>query len=835
MNTMTFRLVGLLAACAALASQGATYQVGPTRGFTQLSQVAGLLNPGDVVEVDGNATYNRVTLSRSGSQATPITLRGMAQGANRPIVTGGGTLDALRIDADHYVVEDMVLTNGTTRCVFLHGNNLTLRRVQVHTCRDHGILGADFDTGDMLLTEVEVYDQGNSTTPNSFHHPIYIATDNAQFPNATLRIEKSWIHDNFSGNSVKSRAHHVKLSYNWIEAVNGQFHTAELIGPDDSSGATACPVPTGSNDAALCSGELVGNVLISRGNNATMIRLGSDMEPTGNGSRGRYHLVNNTIVLNNVFGSLSPVIRAFGELQSIEMHNNIIWGQSGDSLAYRIVRDVEANWIGGVRRVIGTKNLVAGSASSYSSGTAASEIAGLTQTVFATTASVFANSNLGSPGTLDLRLPSTSPARLAGNAGSTATAGYQIPTSTNLPTLQPPLMRPSPGVFTATTRPQSTDVSGNVVANAIAIGAFEFPFVAAAPPTGPLAANPTTLDFGGQSMSTTSPPLTVTFTNTSGAPITVASVTATTGYSVTANTCGTVNAGATCTASVTFTPPIGGATGPANGTLTAAYSGGPTGVSLTGTAERSLVTHYYRSILRRAPDAGGKAFWESEANRVANLGANVNEVWYAMAQTFYFSAEYTSFNRTNTGFVTDLYVTFYNRQPDSGGLNYWVGNLSSGMPREVVLAEFMFSTEFGNFAQAIFGNPSVRAELNMVSDFYRGILSRLPDDSGFNFWIQRFRIAQCQGQAAVLSEVEAISSAFALSAEYAARARSNPQYVGDLYNAFLRRGGDLAGVQYWINQIAAGARTREQVRVEFKNSAEFQVRTNAVVNAGCSP
>jgi len=57
--------------------------------------------------------------------------------------------------------------------------------------------------------------------------------------------------------------------------------------------------------------------------------------------------------------------------------------------------------------------------------------------------------------------------------------------------------------------------------------------------------------------------------------------------------------------------------------------------------------------------------------------------------------------------------------------------------------------------------------------------------------------------------------------------------VGDLYNAFLRRGGDLAGVQFWINQIASGAQTREQVRTQFKNSSEFQARVNAIIAQGC--
>jgi uncharacterized delta-60 repeat protein len=247
----------------------------------------------------------------------------------------------------------------------------------------------------------------------------------------------------------------------------------------------------------------------------------------------------------------------------------------------------------------------------------------------------------------------------------------------------------------------------------------------------------------------------------------------------------------------------------------------------------SLVTHYYQSILGRAADAGGKAFWDSEAIRVTSLGANVNEAWFALAQTFFASGEYAAFNRDNAGFVTDLYATFFDRAPDSGGLAYWKGQLDSGLPREVLLAQFMFSPEFAAFAQTLFGNAPVRAEVNAITDFYRGLLARLPDSGGLNYWVGRFRTAQCQGQAAIVAEVEAISSAFTLSGEYTGRGRNDAQYVGDLYNAFLRRGGDLQGVQFWINEMQSGARTREQVRIAFRDSPEFQARVNAIVQQGC--
>jgi hypothetical protein len=290
--------------------------------------------------------------------------------------------------------------------------------------------------------------------------------------------------------------------------------------------------------------------------------------------------------------------------------------------------------------------------------------------------------------------------------------------------------------------------------------------------------------------------------------------------------------GASCAANITFTPAAEGAL---FGALTVTTSAGVQGFSLAGTGERSLVTHYYNAILRRAPDAGGKSFWESERARLQALGANLNETWYAMATFFFFSPEYQSFNRDDTGFVTDLYNTFFNRGPDAGGLAFWTGQLAQGMPREVVLVSFMFSGEFQAFTQAIFGNTQVRKEIDTVVDFYRGLLSRLPDDDGFAFWVQRFRTAQCQGPGAVYSQAESISSGFANSGEYAGRNRTPAQYVGDLYNAFLRRGGDLGGVQFWINEITTGARSRDKVRQDFIASPEFNNRVLAIIAQGCQP
>jgi hypothetical protein len=359
---------------------------------------------------------------------------------------------------------------------------------------------------------------------------------------------------------------------------------------------------------------------------------------------------------------------------------------------------------------------------------------------------------------------------------------------------------------------------------------------AAASPT--LYPNPASLDFGGQSMATTSPAQTFTLTNIGASTVSVASVTPDSAQFAQSNNCATLAAGQACTVTVTFSPPVAAgpllSTVPASGNLAVASNAAALSVPVSGTAEKSLVSHYYRSVLRRAPDSSGKAFWESEATRVVGLGAGVNEVWYTMATAFFFSGEYASFGRDDTAFVTDLYITFFNRAPDAGGLAFWTGQLSQGMPRQVVSLSFMFSPEFANFSQGIFGTSVTRKEVDTVVDFYRGLLARMPDNGGFASWVSQFRAAQCQGVAAVSSAANSISSAFINSPEYGGRARNNPQFVGDLYNAILRRGGDLAGVQFWIDQLNAGA-SRDSVRAQFLASAEFTARINDIVAQGCLP
>jgi hypothetical protein len=248
----------------------------------------------------------------------------------------------------------------------------------------------------------------------------------------------------------------------------------------------------------------------------------------------------------------------------------------------------------------------------------------------------------------------------------------------------------------------------------------------------------------------------------------------------------------------------------------------------------ALVREYYRDILGREPDQGGWEYWTNEIKRIVSLGIYVGEGFQAEARFFFNSSEYLGKNTSATVFVTDLYHTFLQREPDSAGLTYWVGQLAC-LPHNMLITQFAYSNEFKQFMTDTFGADATRPENNLINDLYRGFLNRFPDNGGFNTYLTQMRTAQCSGADAVVMNLSyQIALSFVQSPEYAALNRNNTQYVEDLYNGILRRGGDCAGFNAWVNTLNSGA-SRADVLKSFTGSTEFKIRVNAVIAAGCLP
>ncbi len=249
----------------------------------------------------------------------------------------------------------------------------------------------------------------------------------------------------------------------------------------------------------------------------------------------------------------------------------------------------------------------------------------------------------------------------------------------------------------------------------------------------------------------------------------------------------------------------------------------------------NLVTDYYNSILGRAPEPGGAEYWTGEIQRIVTLGIDIKEGFIALGKLFFNSDEYMNMGTTDNEYVTDLYETFLGRTPTQSEVDAWSGELAGGLTRNLLLNYFIFSQEFMQHMTGIFGDTTVRPEYNLVNDLFRGFLSRLPDDAGFNYWLAQMQTAQCGGDAqAIRNLTSQMALTFLQSQEYIDRNTSNSEYIEDLYNGILRRGADLAGYQYWLGELNGGAYTREEMLQLFIDSAEFQARVQEVIDAGCA-
>ncbi|MRR09831.1 hypothetical protein EG831_07120, partial [bacterium] len=341
-----FLITSLFAMAWVTAAAAAVYHVGPGQSYTQLQPAADLVDPGDTVLVDGDATYDGgVVFTRAGTADAPIVILGVRINGNRPVLSGGTNTVTFESPwpydsgADHYVFQGFEVAAGTFRGIYHQADDLTVRDVLVRDCPAHGILGADQGSGSCLLEFVEVRNCGNGGS----QHQIYMATDEVHHPGSVFRMRHCYVHDGDGGNNVKSRAERNEIHYNWIEGA--YYHELELIGCDGGD--------TGNVHLRREDSDVVGNVLRKRrtaaGNdsNFAVTRIGGD----GTGmTHGRYRFANNTILCGT-----GAVFRCFDTLESVEMHNNVFYRSGG---GVNLMRTVDAGWVHDTAVIAGSNNWV---------------------------------------------------------------------------------------------------------------------------------------------------------------------------------------------------------------------------------------------------------------------------------------------------------------------------------------------------------------------------------------------------------------------------------------------------------------------------------------------
>ncbi|HEX4339980.1 MAG TPA: DNRLRE domain-containing protein [Polyangiaceae bacterium] len=418
-----------------------TYQVGPGKQYASLQAVASLLKPGDVVEVAGGTTYTGgLRFTNAGTPSAKITIRGISVNGARPKISGGTS--TVEFAGNDYVFDNFEITGGTSRCVFHHANDITIRNTSIHDCAAHGLLGADEDSGSLTLEFSEVYRCGSGTNL----HQIYMATDETAYPGSVFRMQHCYVHDGLGGNNVKSRAERNEIYYNWVEGA--YYHELELIGPDGQD-----------EDLAREDSDVVGNVLYQGYTDRThfAIRVGGD----GTGETwGRYRFLGNTIVMGNA--STSAVFRMFDGIESVEMHDNALFRLGGGPVT--VFRDAEATWKSG-QVIGGTKNWVTSGSVSI-------------PTQWTSTATGTSAGFVDVTGK-NVHLASTSPLVNLGVSSTSSPSGHPFPNPLAVPAYEPPLHT----VLTAATP--------RTIVSAIDVGAYELASGSTSPTPPPTSTTPT--------------------------------------------------------------------------------------------------------------------------------------------------------------------------------------------------------------------------------------------------------------------------------------------------------------------------------------------------------
>ncbi len=103
----------------------------------------------------------------------------------------------------------------------------------------------------------------------------------------------------------------------------------------------------------------------------------------------------------------------------------------------------------------------------------------------------------------------------------------------------------------------------------------------------------------------------------------------------------------------------------------------------------SFVSRLYYDALGRAPDSAGFNDWCAKLAFGEVTGAQA-------AEGFFFGPEYIARNTDNASYINSLYRVFFNREPDSTGLQNWVGVLEGGTSRREVMDGFINSAEWAN-------------------------------------------------------------------------------------------------------------------------------------------
>ena len=258
------------------------------------------------------------------------------------------------------------------------------------------------------------------------------------------------------------------------------------------------------------------------------------------------------------------------------------------------------------------------------------------------------------------------------------------------------------------------------------------------------------------------------------------------------------------------------------------YRGGELLVTMSSGDDTRLsrfVTNLYYGALQRDPTS---TELQNGINSLASAGATggYSQLLTAVSQlarSLFTSTNYEyNTGRSDSQYTADLYYAYLQRGPDDGGLGWWVSQIP-GSGRANVCNAFEGSSEFQTLVSTLYGSASSdnqRAE-DFVTKAYRGALGRDPNSTELQTNRDALNSAVAQGVAAVQGQAETFVRGL-VNAQVNDYSISDQQFVTNLYEAFLQRGPDTGGLNFWTSIASGGSSNRQNVLNAFATCGGFR-------------
>ena len=226
-----------------------------------------------------------------------------------------------------------------------------------------------------------------------------------------------------------------------------------------------------------------------------------------------------------------------------------------------------------------------------------------------------------------------------------------------------------------------------------------------------------------------------------------------------------------------------------------------------------FVERLYVVALERSSEAEGKAYWCEKVKDGTYDGAYC-------ARFFLTSPEFLGKNKTEGEFVDTLYRTFFGREADDEGRNFWIKKIHESS-KEAVIEGFINSEEWCNIcasygvksgAQWAKASVASKNATDFATRLYTECLGRPAEEGGLKYWSLSLTNLERTGSQAARE--------FFYSDEFIGHKYSNEEYVTRMYKTFMGREPEGDGKAYWIDFLNKGG-SRDDMFYFFSTCPEF--------------